>query len=267
MAIVARNKMRHARRVSIGYWGRHLQTIRFARNNAELLEANWKAAGRLVEAAGAEGSRDASFTRLLFRDVPRSAVIRFIRDFRIDPTHQDLDTGLLLQFLEQDHPALQHWNVGVVTALDGTPSAEPLGDLGPVSMVRRSRLKGVDALADIKGLMSRPDIAFDVPGDAGDGDWEALKTERREALGERPLLLLYPIDRASPAKNGSTARVAMDAVHDIIGLGLVMPLSKDHGGDLVSVELAPPSAEELEAMEQEDMEAVEAAGLEETADV
>tara|TARA_R110000787_G_scaffold8398_9_gene28069 strand:+ start:30839 stop:33460 length:2622 start_codon:yes stop_codon:yes gene_type:complete len=267
MAIVARNKMRHARRVSIGYWGRHLQTIRFARNNAELLEANWKAAGRLVEAAGAEGSRDASFTRLLFRDVPRSAVIRFIRDYRIDPTHQDLDTGLLLQFLEQDHPALQHWNVGVVTALDGTPSAEPLGDLGPVSMVRRSRLKGVDALADIKGLMSRPDIAFDVPGDAGDGDWEALKTERREALGERPLLLLYPIDRASPAKNGSTARVAMDAVHDIIGLGLVMPLSKDHGGDLVSVELAPPSAEELEAMEQEDMEAVEAAGLEETADV
>lgn len=267
MAIVARNKMRHARRVSIGYWGRHLQTIRFPRNNAELLEANWKAASRLVEAAGAEGSRDASFTRPLFRDVPRSAVIRFIRDYRIDPTHQDLDTGLLLQFLEQDHPALQHWNVGVVTAPDGTPSAEPLGDLGPVTMVRRSRLKGVDALADIKGLMSRPDIAFDVPGDAGDGDWEALKTERREALGERPLLLLYPIDRASPAKNGSTARVAMDAVHDIIGLGLVMPLSKDHGGDLVSVELAPPSAEELEAMEQEDMEAVEAAGLEETADV
>lgn len=267
MAIVARNKMRHARRVSIGYWGRHLQTIRFARNNAELLEANWKAAGRLVEAAGAEGSRDASFTRPLFRDVPRSAVIRFIRDYRIDPTHQDLDTGLLLQFLEQDHPALQHWNVGVVTAPDGTPSAEPLGDLGPVSMVRRSRLKGVDALADIKGLMSRPDIAFDVPGDAGDGDWEALKTERREALGERPLLLLYPIDRASTAKNGSTARVDMDAVHDIIGLGLVMPLSKDHGGDLVSVELAPPSAEELEAMEQEDMEAVEAAGLEETSDV
>lgn len=267
MAIVARNKMRHARRVSIGYWGRHLQTIRFARNNAELLEANWKAASRLVEAAGAEGSRDASFTRPLFRDVPRSAVIRFIRDYRIDPTHQDLDTGLLLQFLEQDHPALQHWNVGVVTAPDGTQSAGPLGDLGPVTMVRRSRLKGVDALADIKGLMSRPDIAFDVPGDAGDGDWEALKTERREALGERPLLLLYPIDRASPAKNGSTARVAMDAVHDIIGLGLVMPLSKDHGGDLVSVELAPPSAEELEAMEQEDMEAVEAAGLEETADV
>ena len=132
-------------------------------------------------------------------------------------------------------------------------------------MVKRSRLKSTDALADIKGLMSLPDITFDVPGETPDGDWEVLKAERREALGERPLLLLYPIDRTSPAKKGSKARVAMDAVHDVIGLGLVLPLSKDHGGDLVSVELAPPSAEELEAMEQEDMEAVEAAGLDEPA--
>lgn len=267
MAIVARNKMRHARRVSIGYWGRHLQTIRFARNDSSLLEANWNAASRLVEAAGAEGVRDPDSARPLFRDVPRSAVIRFIRDYRIDPTHQDLETRLLLQFLEQDHPALQHWNVGVVTAPDGGPSAEPLGDLGPVSMVKRSRLKGVDALADVKGLMSRTDIAFDVPGGAGDGDWEALKTARREALGERPLLLLYPIDRNSPARKGSASRVDLDAVHDVIGLGLVLPLSKDHGGDFVSVELAPPSAEELEAMEQEDMDAVEAAGLTEPAGV
>ncbi len=265
MAIVARSKMRHARRVSIGYWGRHLQTIRFARNNTGLLEANWKAASQLVEAAGAEGQRDAAFARPLFRDVPRSAIIRFIREYCIDATHQDLDTGLLLQFLEQAHPAIQHWNVGVVIASDGAPSAQPLGDLGPVNMVKRSRLKGVDALADIKGLMSLPDIAFDVPGETPDGDWEVLKTERRQALGERPLLLLYPIDRASPAKKGSRARVSMDAAHDIIGLGLVLPLSKDHGGDLVSVELAPPSAEELEAMEQEDMDAVEAAGLDEPA--
>lgn len=267
MAIVARSKMRHARRVSIGYWGRHLQTIRFARGDRDLLAANWKATGRLIEAAGAEGTRDAGFARPLFRDVPRSAVIRFIRDYRIDATHQDLDTGLLLQFLEQDHAALQSWNIGVVTAPEGEPSQEPLGDLGRVPMIRRSRLRGVDALADIKGLMSRPDIAFDVPGGAGDGDWEALKAARREALGERPLLLLYPIDRTSPARNGSTSRVDLDAVHDVIGLGLVLPLSRDHGGDFVSVELAPPSAEELEAMEQEDMDAVEAAGLEELAGV
>jgi hypothetical protein len=263
MAIVARSKMRHARRCSIGYWGRHLQTIRFARSNEDLLKDNWGAAGRLVDAAASDGKLDPGSARPLYRDVPRSAVIRFFREYVSDRSHLDLEQGLLLQFLEQDHPALQQWNVGVVTATDGAASAETLGGLGHVGMVRRSRLKGVDALADIKALMSRTDIAIDVPGGVGDGDWEDLKLARRNALGERPLLLLYPIDRNSPARSGSASRVNLDAAHDIIGLGLVLPLSKDHGGDFVSVELAAPSTEELEAMEQEDMDAVEAAGLEE----
>lgn len=266
MAIVARSKMRHARKCSIGYWGRHLQTIRFARTDSAQLSANWQAASRLVDDAAAKGVVDPSSARPLYRDVPRSAVIRFFRDYVVDASHQDLDRSLLLQFLEQDHPALQHWNIGVVAPADGAPSTEALGGLGPVGMVRRSRLASSHSLADIKALMSRMDVAFDAP-DLEDEDWEDLKKARRERLGERPLLLLYPIDRNSPAKKGSRSRVDLDAVHDVIGLGIVMPLSKDHGGDFVSVELAAPSTEELEAMEQEDMDAVEAAGLEELARV
>jgi hypothetical protein len=263
MAIVARSKMRHARRSSIGYWGRHLQTIRFAHKNRALLKANWNAASQLIDAAQAEGTRDGDTARPLFRDVPRSAVIRFFREYAIHYTHQDLEKGLLLQFLEQDHPALQLWNVGVITA-DGEASEMDLGALGKVRMVQRSRLRRVEDLADIKALMSRADIAFDVPGGAGDGDWEDRKKARRDAVGERPLLLLYPIDRASEARkplDGLGPRVDLAAAADILAVGLVVPLSKDHGGDFVSVELAPPSAEELEAMEQEDMDAVEAAGL------
>lgn len=261
MAIVARSKMRHARRSSIGYWGRHLQTIRFAHRDRALLETNWKAAGQLLDAAQAAGQRDGTSTRPLFRDVPRNAVIRFFKDYTIHPTHQDLDRGLLLQFLEQDHPALKLWNVGVVTA-DGQPAEMDLGALGKVSTLRRSRLRGIDELADIKALMSKADIRFDVPKIPDEGDWETLKKARRDELGERPLLLLYPIERSSPARSGSASRVALDAEMDVMGVGLVIPLSKDHGGDFVSVELAPPSAEELEAMEQEDMDAVEAAGVE-----
>jgi hypothetical protein len=267
MQVVARSKMRHARRSSIGYWGRHLQTIRFARRSREVLEANWKAAADLVNAAEAAGTRDEASDRPLFRAVPRNLVIRFFRDYVIHPSHQDLDRSLLLQFLEQDHPALQDWNVAVVTAGDGEASGQALGSLGKVNMVRRSRLRGLDDTADIKALMSKGDILLDVPGSVDDGDWEALKTARRETIGECPLLLLYPIDRTSPARAGSPSRVALDAEADVLGIGLVVPLSRDHGGDFVSVELAPPSAEELEEMEQEDMEAVEAAGLEDLAGV
>ncbi|AMJ59017.1 Z1 domain-containing protein [Bosea sp. PAMC 26642] len=264
MAIVARSKMRHARRSSIGYWGRHLQTIRFARKDRALLEANWNAASQLINAAQAEGIKDE--TRLIFRDVPRTAVIRFFREYTIHHTHQDLDKGLLLQFLEQDHPALLKWNVGIVTTDSGTSEMD-LGSLGKVHMVRRSRLRGVDDLADIKALMSRADISLDTSAAPSDGDWEELKKARRDELGERPLLLLYPIDRTSSARCGSASRVALDAAADILGVGLVIPLSKDHGGDFVSVELAPPSPEELEAMEQEDMDAMVAAGLEELVSV
>ena len=267
LQVVARSKMRHARRSSIGYWGRHLQTIRFARRSTDVLDANWKTAADLVEAAQAAGTRDGTSSRPLFRGVPRSQVIRFFKDYVIHPTHQDLERSLLLQFLEQDHPALQEWNVGVVTAADGDASQQDLGPLGKVSMVRRSRLRGLDDTADIKALMSKGDILLDVSVALDEGDWEALKKARREAIGERPLLLLYPIDRTSPARTGSTSRVALDAARDVLGIGLVVPLSRDHGGDFVSIELAPPSAEELEAMEQEDMDAVEAAGLEDLAGV
>lgn len=267
MAVVARSKMRHARRSSIGYWGRHLQTIRFARTEKDVLDANWSAAEDLIAAAEMAGARDAGSPRPLFRDVPRNLVNCFFKDYTIHPTHQDLDRPLLLQFLEQDHPALQLWNVAVVTASDGPASDRDLGPLGKVAMVRRSRLRGLDDPADIKALMSKQDIALDVPGVLDDGDWEALKKARREIVGERPLLLLYPIDRASPARAGSTSRVALEAASDVLGVGLVVPLSRDHGGDFVSVDLAPPSAEELEAMEQEDMDAVEAAGLEDLSGV
>ena len=258
--------MRHARRSSIGYWGRHVQTIRFARQDRNVLDTNWKAAADLLAAAEAAGKRDTVSTRPLFRDVPRNLVIRFFKDYVIHHTHQDLERSLLLQFMEQDHPALQEWNIAVVSG-DGAASEQDLGVPGEVAMVRRSRLKGVDDIADIKALMSKTDILLDVPVGIDDGDWEVLKKARREAIGERPLLLLYPIDRNSPARAGSPSRVALDAARDVLGIGLVMPLSRDHGGNFVSVELAPPSAEELEAMEQEDMDAVEAAGVEDLAGV
>lgn len=267
MQVVARSKMRHAHRSSIGYWGRHVQTIRFARQDTSVLDTNWKAAADLIKAAEAAGKRDTGSARPLFRDVPRNLVLRFFKDYVIHHTHQDLERSLLLQFLEHDHPALKEWNIAVVSAADGAASEQDLGPLGRVAMVRRSRLKGVDDIADIKALMSKADILLDVPSSADDGDWEVLKKARRDTIGERPLLLLYPIDRSSPARPGSTSRVALDASRDVLGIGLVMPLSRDHGGDFVSVELAPPSAEELEAMEQADMDAVEAAGVEDVAGV
>lgn len=264
MAIVARNKMRHAHQCSIGYWGRHIQTLRFQRNNERLLERNWQAGSELVSFASRYCARStATGGRLLFTGVNKKLIVQFLRNYLIDESHQDLNNQLLLQFVELDDPALEIWNVGVVQKSDGSLSESPLGDLGRVRTVLRSRLADKGGIADIKALMSKADAAFDCDPAliSGDDDWEAIKSKRRAAVGDRPLLLLYPIARKSPAKAGSTTRVDLDAARDVLGLAIVMPGSREAGGKYISVRLAPPTPEELELIEAEEMDALEAAGV------
>lgn len=264
MAIVGRNRMRHAKRCSVGYWGRHVQTIRFPRIEANLLANNWKAGGALLSAAASQGQRGDIRNRIIFRDVPRQAVIGFFRNYVIDPSHQDLRSEHLLAFLDQNDDKLLNWNIGVVQAADGNRSVEPLGPLAALRTVKRSRLdSSVNDLADIKALMSKGDTAFDCPDDQVDPqlDWEDLKSERRKVVGERPLLLLYPIDMASPPRPGTKSRVALDAVSDVLGFGIVFPGSKEYSGTFVNVELQPLSQEELEEQDAEEAEALRAAGV------
>lgn len=263
MAIVARNKMRHAHQCSIGYWGRHVQTLRFQRGNERLLQDNWQAGAELVTFAAQQANSGYIEGRHLFTEVPRKLIVQFLRSYRIDASHQDLKDDLLLQFVELDDPSLKSWNVGVIQSSGGAPSGQPLGALGPVKMVQRSRLDDQGGVADIKALMSKADAAFDCASGtalAAD-DWEAIKAKRRTEVGERPLLLLYPIDRNSQARIGSTTRVNLDAVHDILGFGIVMPGSREAGGKYVSVRLAPPTPEELAQIEADEMDALEAAGV------
>lgn len=263
MAIVARNKMRHAQQCSIGYWGRHVQTLRFARTNDRILDRNWQAGAELVSFASRQGKAAAIAGRRVFTDVPRNLIVQFLRGYTIDDSHQDLKNDLLLQFVELDDPALKTWNVGVVEKDGGTESGQVLGDLGRVATVQRSRLAESGEVADIKALMSKADAAFDCPPGTikPADDWETIKSKRRQEVGDRPLLLLYPISKASKAKDGSTSRVDLDAVRDILGFGIVMPGSREAGGRYVSVRLAPPTPEELELIEAEEMDALEAAGV------
>jgi hypothetical protein len=73
-------------------------------------------------------------------------------------------------------------------------------------------------------LMSRRDILIDVDVNLGDLDWKKLKTKRQEIIGDKiPLLLLYAIDADSKPKAGSEYRAPLDAVADVLGVGMVLP--------------------------------------------
>lgn len=247
LAITSKAKMRHAYRTSISFEGKHVQTIRFDHLRASTVSDNWTAAGNLVDEANATGKFDAD--KRLFVDVPLSAARKFLREFWICDRHMDLKRDMVLNYLERAAHGLEKWNIAVIAPEKGRPSARPLGFLGTVPTNRRSKLAESDEYADIKALMSKRDILVDAGDAKADGSWSELKLLRPAV----PLLLLYPIEsesepspRKGPSRSGAPSRAALNAVGDLMGIGIVFPGSLDRSGGYYSVELDIPTPDQLE---------------------
>lgn len=254
LAITSKAKMRHAYRTSISFEGKHVQTIRFDHRKDGVVSGNWAAAGRFVDDAKAKGKYDAR--RALFTEVPLVSVRKFLREYQICDQHMDLRQDMLLDYLDKAGDGLASWNVAVVGAEKGPPSARALGFLGTVPTSRRSKLAESDEYADIKALMSKRDILVDadVTGVKAGDSWTDLKLRRPGV----PLLLLYPIDAKSEplgkgtSRSGEPTRVALDAAGDLMGIGIVFPGSPDRSGGYFSVELDVPTPEQLEDDESQE---------------
>ena len=265
MAITAANRMRAAHQCAVSYWGTHRQTFHIDHRDEELLRRNWAVSSELVSRADALGLRDkqaeARGTKL-WREVPKSSIRRFFETFAAHETHADLASGVLIRFLDQDDRRLDVWNVGIVEAGRGPISSEPLGSALTVRMVSRARLRDNDSFADIKALMSKRDVLFDCNKQSpARARWDDLKAIRIAAVGQVPLLLLYPIDRTSKPKREGNVRTALDAVFDVLGYGIVFPGSVTEGGNFVSLELKPLSADEIDEIVAEETAQAEAAGV------
>jgi hypothetical protein len=262
MAITAANRMKAARRCAVSYWGTHRQTFRFEHRNSSFLRRNWEAGAELVSRADTLGCRDDSSPAKLWRGVPKSSIIRFLETYRAQSTHSDLASDLLVAFINGADSRLDRWNLGVVEPNRDALSKRPLGTVGTLRTVNRSRLNDSGDVADIKALMSKTDIRFDCPGDIDPaGSWEELKAARLQLLGQIPLLLLYPIDKDSRPERQGSLRVPLEAVEDILAYGVVFPGSISEGGNFVSVELKPLSADEVDEIAAEEEAQAEAAGV------
>ena len=262
MAITGYNKMRSGRPCTVSFWGEHRQTFRFHHRDKDWLQQNWQAAAELVSRAEELGCRDDGTPRKLWRGVPKSSIVRFFETYRAHDSHADLARDFLVSFLDGQDPRLKLWNIGVVEPQLGQVAEQKLGKAGNVRLVTRARLKDTGDVADIKALMSRVDVTFDCDGlETTDDSWGVLKSARTEELGDLPLLLLYPIDKTSPSRTGSKVRVALDAVEDVLGYGVVFPGSVTEGADYVSVDLQPHSADELDDIDAEEQAQARAAGV------
>lgn len=250
MAITAASKMRHAYRSNISFEGRHVQTIRFDHQSHTKVANNWDAAVHFVNeiVGGCKVEIQGGDKRRLLRGVSLQQVRKFLVAYDICEHHMDLKKDLLLGYIDQASENLQEWNVGIITPAGETTSAKPLGILGRVNSGCRSQLASNErGYADIKALMSKNDILIDAEDREAiktSGSWSDIKACRPQV----PLLLLYVIDGRSKAQ--SKSRIDLDAVGDLIGIGIVFPGTPDQAGDYYSVELDAPVPEQIESEEE-----------------
>lgn len=256
MAITSAAKMKHVHRTSMSYDGQHVQTIRFDHRKADVLRGNWQAAANLADACMEESKqRTDEKTHILFRQVPFEVIRNFFVASDICAEHMDLKKPHLLGYLDETGEALGSWNVAVMQPVSETVSKQNLGGLGQVRTIRRSRLEASpDHYADIKALMSKKDVLVDaeprrIAEFDGKKDWTNFKSLRPKI----PLLLLYPIDAESPPRGPSKTRVALGAIEDIMGFGIVFPGQKDRSGGFFSVELDAPATDQFEEDQLEEI--------------
>lgn len=228
MAITAASKMIAAESCDVSFSGEHLQTIRFQHHDRDLLKRNWAAGAALATGAAKGREIVARPQGRLIRSVPLALVQAFLKAY--SASDKDRFSDGLLDYIAVEAAsadgAFSEWDVAVIEPPGGKVSAEALGAFGPVRMVTRSRLNlpRLDGAADIKALMSRRDLFTDVDEAPASDDWESLKRQRQAVLGDlTPLLLLYAIDPDSAPAAGSRYRTSLDAVADVLGIGLVLP--------------------------------------------
>ena len=255
LAITAKDKMNAADTVMVSFGGAHRQTTHFAHTNQRVMDANWVAGEKLFGSAG-EISDAPGGSGFLIRAVPRSLIEQFLHEYQVHSTHRELvekTTGksLLLEYISQrkghDPDELRYWNLGLISGPTTSSPEESFASLD-INLISRSQLNPPlqNGDADIKALMSRSDILFDVENQAaGNQSWNELKKIRESQLGANtPLLLLYPINRNSQPKKLPGQRKALDAVAHVLGFGVVFP-GNNAATAYVQVDYAPEYEQDL----------------------
>lgn len=277
LAVTARNKMRSARKCNFSFAGEHRQTTHFAHKNAEILKANWSAAESLVNDSIKNSQLEYADQGILIRNVDRALIETFLNAYTIHATHADLvdytnGANHLLNYINKrklkSSENLQRWNVGLIqpTAEKNTTNTG-IKNIHSLKLITRSMFQElVNGDADIKSLMSRRDITIDMDGySAGNASWEAIKKARKDSGdNNRPLLLLYPIDKNSePSARKVKAsgveieskRLALNAHAHVMGMGILFPKAgvEEEASHYIEVEL-PKLEEPYDESGEEELE-------------
>lgn len=226
LCITARNKlvMENLEECDVSYYGTHEQTFSFPAD-AEFHQNNWNAGTLLVKDVTSRPNVSYGMKKdaHLFRDVPYEAILRFLRSYQFDRECLNRISDFIQSEIEKDEKSMQIWNLGIMGASKGNVAS--FGSLDNHPMVTRSKINPLypgqsggslewelQNLIYIKALMGAQDLLIDVDReeyqewmrttpqpdfDRSKPSWKSIKRYRDHALGCRPLMLLYPIDKDS----------------------------------------------------------------------
>jgi hypothetical protein len=276
MAITSAAKMRSAIPARISFSRSREQTILFNHRDRDWLSHNIAATRQFLAKASnltAVNSGKNPRGRPLLESVPSSLVKDFLSHYHFHERAYRMRADLLAGYINEQikQGFLHYWNVVIVSHPNSNNGTLDIGLRDKVNLIERSRLDmpGI-AHANIKALVTAIDRISDL----------ALPTEevrrmlgnsltderllglREDVLGPTGLLCVYPISKDSqPRSNrkrvGQRARLPLDAVEHVIGLGLFFPEARgeDAGFTYYSADL---SSEAVEADETE-LDAIDAA--------
>ncbi|MCX6394845.1 MAG: Z1 domain-containing protein [Solirubrobacterales bacterium] len=268
LAITAASKMRAAVPALVSYSGRRLQTIRFRREDRAWLDFNFKAGRALVGAALNDGGSADHVEGLkgvtVIRNVDADLICDFFSSYKFSEGSLELNADSINGYIREQNKVGELARFTVAVMGRGTKTDEAPIDFAPgvsAPPIVRSRLRNVSGEeADIKALMSKQDRAVDL--NLPSADVAQMKNSELTQLRNSPahngkgdgagLLLLYPISKISTPKERSEAiREPLDAVADVLGVGIVFPEAQTTEGsqtymtaDLSSHVVEEPTAED-----------------------
>ncbi|MDX1748262.1 MAG: Z1 domain-containing protein, partial [Halobacteriales archaeon] len=249
LRVTSPQKMRYAVQAAVNYGGSRMQTTAFDVHDADWLRHNRAAASALVDRL--DGAEPIAIPRAGvdgWADVDASILEDFLSTYRFHRFHEELDSNLLLEWLDRrrDHGDPVKWNVVVLGRGQRLMTVgDEQVDLGTVTLggraynaISRARKRGTHDPADIGALMSPRDRVIDLPDVDGDRPAAEIARERTNRAPGTALLAIYPISKDSVPLSVSTGtRDALDAVDDVIGVGMVLPRpTRDDVDDLTQVE-------------------------------
>lgn len=235
LQITRKMAMQAAKSTGINYSGHRPQTLFFPRFDNKWLLHNQKVSYDFLSTLGNHTTKN---RMPLFENIPADKISSYIESLNICEENKSCQKELLLKFFAKAHKQgfLKKWNIVVLSNKDGTPFR--ISSNLTVNLIERSRYDRKDPEEKnlyLKVLQQPTNMLLDTDLCASTKDTESIASMflkrhsyfNDKGIEEPGLLLIYPINKDSKPKPGSTNRIPLESPEHIIAHTFIFPNSKD----------------------------------------